>query len=166
MIINPVNFTNQNYSDLKMKKIVLIFCLSIGFVFTGLAQDDEPETRIQTAKIGFITNRLGLTTEQAPQFWATYNEFDEKKKELRKEFRKLTSESRSLASSDEKIKDDLRSILSVRQKEVDLEKDYFTKFLKIITPRQLAELYRTEQVFLQKILKQLNQNRVGNGIKN
>ena len=142
-----------------MKKIATLL-IALFLSIQLMAQDEDRMDKIESAKVGMITNRLNLTQEQAQTFWPIYNDYDAKKKEIRANFQKLTSESRSLAATDDKITADLKEILNIRQKEVDLEKEYYTKFLKVISPRQLAELYRTEQIFLKRLLQLINKNQM------
>jgi len=119
---------------------------------------DGGNQRIDNAKIGLITNRLNLTTEQSQQFWPVYNEFDGKKKDIRKQMRKLIVETNTLTTSDDKILANIKETLNLQQKEVDLEREYMTKFLKVINVRQLAELYKAEQMFTQMLIQRLNKN--------
>ena len=125
------------------------------------AQDDLPnggrgKEKIKAAKIGLITNRLNLTEEQSKIFWIVYDEFDKKRSEIRKNIRQMTAESRNITTSDDKILADIKEIMNLKQKEVDLEKEYLSKFLKTINIRQVSELYKTEQLFNQMLLKKLN----------
>lgn len=142
-----------------MKFNVLIAVLAILFTTNAAAQDGG-NPKLESAKIGLITNRLNLSAEQAAQFWPVYNEFDSKKKEIRKALRKLVVETNTLTTSDEKILANLRESLNLQQREVDLEREYMAKFLKVINVRQLAELYKAEQLFTSMLLKKLNQNRI------
>jgi hypothetical protein len=60
----------------------------------------------------------------------------------------------------------IKETLNLQQKEVDLEREYMSKFLKVINVRQLAELYKAEQVFTQMLIQRLNKNaRMGERIK-
>ncbi|MFN4147028.1 MAG: Spy/CpxP family protein refolding chaperone [Runella sp.] len=137
-----------------MKAIFLFLTFSL--FATLLFAQDMGHQRIDNAKIGMITNRLNLTTEQSQHFWPVYNEFDGKKKEIRRQMRKLVVETNTLTTSDEKILANLKETLNLQQKEVDLEKEYMTKFLKVINVRQVAELYKAEHVFTQMLLRRLN----------
>jgi hypothetical protein len=67
----------------------------------------------------------------------------------------MTSESRNITTTDDKILADLKEVLSLKQKEVDLEKEYLSKFLKTINVRQLSELFKNEQLFNQMLVKKL-----------
>lgn len=142
-----------------MKKVTLLFVV-LAMSFISKAQDEFPKGRgrekIKAAKVGLITNRLNLTEEQAKSFWVVYDEFDKKRNEIRKNIRQMTAESRNITTSDDKILADIKEIMSLKQKEVDLEKEYLMKFLKIINVRQVSELYKTEQLFNQMLVKKLN----------
>jgi hypothetical protein len=138
----------------------IILLVTISFFSEIKAQDGFPtwkgRERIKAAKVGLITNRLNLSEEQAKGFWVVYDEFDKKRNDIRISVRKMTAESRNITTSDDKILSDLREILNLKQKEVDLEKEYLNKFLKTINIRQVSELYKTEQLFNQMLLKKLN----------
>ena len=142
-----------------MRKVtILIIVLSFAFSMSLKAQDDYPrgKEKIRAAKVGLITNRLNLSEEQAKIFWVVFDEFDKKRSEIRKNIRQMTAESRNITTSDDKILSDLKEVLSLKQKEVDLEKEYLSKFLKTINVRQLSELFKTEQLFNQMLVKKLN----------
>ncbi len=140
-------------------KYILILSLFLSISLTALAQrTPSARDRISTAKIGLITDRLNLTTEQAPQFWAVYNEYSDKKRDMKRQLKELRTQNSTLTASDEQVQKSLQEMISLRQKEVDLEKEYMNKFLKTITPRQLAELYDTEQEFTKILLERLEGN--------
>lgn len=142
-----------------MKKSAIIISL-ICFVFSiNVKAQDEPlkgKEKIKAAKVGLITNRLNLTEDQAKGFWVVYNDFDTKRWEIRKSIRQITAESRNTTSSEDKILSDLKEILNLKQKDVDLEKEYMSKFLKVINVRQVSELYKTEQLFNAMLFNRLN----------
>lgn len=113
--------------------------------------------KIHSAKIGMITERLNLTPEQAPQFWAVYNEYENKKIDLKKTIRKTMEDAVSLAATDDKILSAQKQVISLRRKELDLEEEYLSKILRTITPRQFSELKRTEANFNKMLLEKLNE---------
>ena len=142
-----------------MKKITILLVIIASAFSTNLkAQDDYPrgKEKIRAAKVGLITNRLNLTEDQAKTFWIVYDGFDKKRAEIRKSVRQMTAESRNITTSDDKILADIKEVLNLKQKEVDLEKEYLSKFLKTINVRQLSELFKTEQLFNQMLVKKLN----------
>ncbi|MEA5457560.1 Spy/CpxP family protein refolding chaperone [Arcicella sp. LKC2W] len=142
-----------------MRKLsILVILITFASISNIKAQDEQlrGKEKIKAAKVGLITNRLSLTEEQAKGFWAIYDEFDRKRSDIRKNIRQMTAESRNITTTDDKILADLKEVLSLKQKEVDLEKEYLSKFLKVINIRQISELYKTEQLFNQMLVKKLN----------
>ncbi len=142
-----------------MKKIIylalLLPILSMAQVRQG--GGGQRLQKIQSAKIGMITERLNLTLEQAPQFWAIYNEYENKRTDFRRNIRQAMQDAVSLAAPDDKIIAAQKQVLSLRRKELDLEEDYMNKILKTITPRQFSELKRTELNFNKMLLDRLNE---------
>lgn len=148
-----------------MKITFFITLLTINLAFAQQPKSlnsDSRKAKIESAKIGMITNRLNLTPEQSTQFWAVYNDFDSKRKENRKTVRRLVDESSSTTTPDEKILSAHKEILALKQKELDLEKEYFSRFLRIINIRQYAELQKSERDFNQLLLNKLQQDGKGN----
>lgn len=143
-----------------MKKIVFILLL---IPIISIAQNRQGGggggrlQKIHSAKIGMITERLNLTPEQAPQFWAVYNEYENKKIELKKSVRRTMEDAVSLAATDDKIISAQKQVISLRRKELDLEEEYMNKILRTITPRQFSELKRTEANFNKMLLEKLNE---------
>lgn len=135
------------------------FMLAISFASFAQNQERHVNDRIEAARIGMITKRLDLSSEQASVFWPVYNDYEAKKNDVKKDLRKHLSESRSLASTDDKIMAELKEMMALRQKDVDIDKEYLTKFLKVLNPRQVSELYRTEAMFKQMLLKRLENRR-------
>lgn len=145
-----------------MKKLLLIGL----WVFSGwtlLAQDQEPEIdakaqeRIKTLRIAYISDKLGLTPEQAEKFWPVYQEYSDKRRALLQEFR----EARKDAKQDDAAKQEelVKLGLAIKQKELDLEKDYSGRLLKIITAQQILNLRKAEGDFQRIILQQIQQRR-------
>ncbi len=142
-----------------MRKIVFILLL---LPILSIAQNRQGGggarlQKIHSAKIGMITERLNLTPEQAPQFWAVYNEYENKKIELKKSIRRTMEDAVSLAATDDKIIAAQKQVITLRRKEIDLEEEYMNKILRTITPRQFSELKRTEANFNKMLLEKLNE---------
>lgn len=142
-----------------MKKLIFILLL---LPILSMAQNRQGGgggrlQKIHSAKIGMITERLNLTPEQAPQFWAVYNEYENKKIDLKKSIRRTMEDATSLAAPDDKIISAQKQVILLRRKEIDLEDEYMAKILKTITPRQFSELKRTEANFNKMLIEKLNE---------
>ncbi|MBK7956880.1 MAG: hypothetical protein IPK03_01425 [Bacteroidetes bacterium] len=78
------------------------------------AQDGS---RIEQAKIGYITNKLNLSSTEAEKFWPLYNEYKSKIKTIRKEMRMDMKEIQNLdAISDKEAETTLNDIISSEQR--------------------------------------------------
>ncbi|MFC6998154.1 Spy/CpxP family protein refolding chaperone [Rufibacter roseus] len=110
--------------------------------------------KIENAKIAFITEKLSLTPEQAQRFWPIYNEYNTKRYELKRKLRSLREENLN-NQSNEQVKASLETRLSYRQRELDLDNEYMDRYLRVISPKQLALLYRSEREFTKLLLERL-----------
>jgi len=127
--------------------------------FTVLAQeeparDPRARQRIEAARIAFITERLGLTPEEAEKFWPVYREFYQKRIELRQQLEQARKNQNNNAT-EEQQKRLLEMELQVRQRELDLEKEYSGRLLQTIPPQKLLTLRQAENEFREMVLRQI-----------
>ena len=131
------------------------FCL-VWLLLSGsvaLAQGGGRQ-RIESAKIGLITNRLNLTADQAPSFWAIYNEYDDKRSETRRKIRQINAAA-GQTLTDENALSNIKEVNDLKKQLADLDEEYSKKFLKVISPKQLQELYNTERMFNKMLIDQI-----------
>jgi hypothetical protein len=144
-----------------MKKILQIV-LMLFLTIPVLAQEVDPEDaqidpkakeKINAARAAYITERLGLTTEEAEKFWPVYREYVQKRQDLRKQFR----EAKKAGESEEKLLD---LDLKIKQQELDLEKDYSGRLQKVISAQKLMHLRQAEGDFRRLLIRQIQNQRV------
>ncbi len=121
--------------------------------------DPKVREKVEAARIGMISNRLGLTPEQAEKFWPIYREFSQKRGEIRQEFRQAQQGIDPDKPDPKKQQELLNFGLQQKQKELDLEKDYSGRIMTVISAQQLLSLRKAEQDFRQLVLNQLQQRR-------
>lgn len=131
------------------------FCLVWLLLSAGetLAQGGGRQ-KIESAKIGLITNRLNLTADQAPSFWAIYNEYDDKRSDIRRKIRQINSAA-GQNITDENALSNIKEVNELKQQLANLDDEYSKKFLKVISPKQLQELYNTERMFNKMLIDQI-----------
>jgi hypothetical protein len=117
-----------------------------------LGQPGARLSQLDNAKIAFITARLTLTQDQALRFWPLYHEFGAKRRELNRTARLLRREAGSASLSDAQLRDNFTQDFAIRQQQLNLEKDYFERAQKVLTLRQLAQLYQAERDFTKEVL--------------
>lgn len=117
-------------------------------------RNEEEMKKIQDAKVAIITNRLSLTPEQSKDFWPIYNEFSQKKREMNRSMRQIIK-SKGATASDDQAMSSLKEVQDLKQKQVELEKEYQDRFLTVISAKQLTELYSAERDFNEMLLQRL-----------
>ena len=110
--------------------------------------------QLENAKIAFITNRVALTQDQAQRFWPLYNEFSDRRRELNRSGRLLRRDITE-GMTDQQLRDSFAQAFNTRQQELNLEKEYFDKFQKVISLRQVAQLFQAERDFTKEVIKRV-----------
>jgi len=146
-----------------MKTRLLLLLMLTGVTWGAWAQPGggprgERRQQIESARIAFITQKLDLTPEQAQQFWPIYNELEKKRQALRKDMRNTRMEA-GVEVTEEEASEMIVAFQDMRQKELDLEKEYSQKMLKVISATQVVKLMRAEEEFRQYVIKQLRERR-------
>jgi len=122
-----------------MKKIILIITFAFGSFYCVKAQDEELGKRaekIQALKIAFITQKLGLSAEEAQRFWPVYNQYQNEMKSIYSE------------KSDVDVIENDEKLLNVRKK-------YRPEFAKILGEPRMNKLFIAEKEFRGILLQHL-----------
>jgi hypothetical protein len=144
--------------------IILVFCF--GTLAYG-QQDDEQIRRdpkamekIQALRTAYISEKLGLTPDQAEKFWPVYREFTQERAKLREQFKEAQRSINPNNANPKKEQELVNLGLEVKQKELNLEKDYSGRLMKVITAQQVLNLRKAEQEFRELVMQQLQQRRM------
>lgn len=143
-----------------MKKILTFALIIIGF--TAIAQNknqQDAKSKLEAARIALITDRLGLTPEQAQQFWPVYNEYAEQRRTIQQEFRDSRKGLDMENLTEEQSEKMVRARLQGKQKQLDLETRYSERLMNVINTRQLMSLKKAEDDFRGMIIRRLEQRR-------
>jgi len=144
--------------------ILILLLMSFFSINSASAQrrSEDEMRKIQDAKVAIITNRLSLTPEQSAGFWPVYNEFSQKRRDIHRSQRKIINEKKAEGKTDEQVLNNLKEVQDLRQQELDLDKEYQNRFLKVITASQVIELYKAERTFNDMLIQRLKQRPEGN----
>jgi hypothetical protein len=124
--------------------------LMIPILLAGQREQKIAE-KIEAKKITFITQKLNLSPNEAQQFWPVYNEFQEKAKALRP----LCKRDAEAISTDAEANKWIENLLVNEQKDLDLKKDYYNRFMKVLPPSKVATLIHLEEEFKHKMINSL-----------
>lgn len=144
-----------------MKKTIYLALLIILPLF-NFAQETRREN-IEAHRIAFITNRVGLTAEEAKRFWPVYNEYQAELEKIRKERRMKLRDARmdSENLSDKEIEAVVDNEIVFKQKELDIDKKYHAQFKGVLPIRKVAKLYMAEEAFKKELIKRIQDKKPG-----
>jgi len=117
------------------------------------AQPGGRLNQLENARIAFITARITLTQDQAQRFWPLYNDFVAKRRDLNRSARQLRLANTNATLTDAQLRDNFTQDFAIRQQQLALEKDYFERAQKVLSLRQLAQLYQAERDFTKEVLQ-------------
>ena len=138
-----------------MKNTAFLFLF---FIASNLvAQQESKHEKLEAMKIAFITEKLSLTTKEAQSFWPVYNEYSQKIEKLRKTKRSDLGELKINIenSSDKEIEALLSDVFDAKTKEIELQKEYYSKYTKVLPIKKVALLYQSEHQFKKELLKRI-----------
>ncbi len=134
-----------------MKNSILLIVVLL-FSFTGMAQRKfDPQTieLIKTKKIAFMTEAVGLTSQEAQKFWPVYNELEQERYRLMDKKRELEhkSENAKPGMSESDYRKLATEMAATAAREGKLIEEYNVKLLNILPAEKVVKLYRAEGKF-------------------
>jgi hypothetical protein len=135
--------------------------------FACLSADAQPKPqdnwkeKMQSVKIAFLTNEIGLTPSEAQSFWPIYNSVNE---ELDKatystfssymELEKAINENKS----DKEVSKCLERYLSALESQDEIRQESVDKYKKILPERKVAKIFVAEEKFRRQHIRMLQHN--------
>lgn len=143
-----------------MKKIFIVVLFLSGF--TAFAQNNNQQdarAKLAAARIALISERLGLTPEQAQQFWPIYNEYAEQRRSIQQEFRDARKGMDINKLTEEQGRALVQARMEGKQRQLNLETKYSDRLMDVINNRQLMALKKAEDDFRAMIIKRIEQRK-------
>lgn len=139
-----------------MKKYIYLVVIISTISLNAMAQKGD---RLEAMKIGFITERLNLSSDEAKVFWPVYNKFTDDLKKLRQSSKgKISEEMADMpAMTDAEAEKVLIDMVNFKIQEADLLKKYATEFKKVLPVKKVVLLFKAENDFKRELLKKLSQ---------
>jgi hypothetical protein len=122
--------------------------------------DPKAQEKIKAARIAFITERLGLTPEEAERFWPVYREFSTRREELRLQYNQAKATPDPVKPQEQREKELLDLGLHLKQQELDLEKEYSRRILNVIPAQKMMALKGAEDDFRRLLIQQIQQRQL------
>jgi hypothetical protein len=138
-----------------MRKYFYIFIL-LWLAFNCESQTNSKRDKIEELRVSFITQKVNLTSQESQQFWPLYNEFNDKLDNLKKTYRlNYIKNFNADIISDKEAEALLTAELILKQKELDLNKEYYEKYKKILPIKKIALIKMAENEFKKELIKNI-----------
>ncbi len=148
-----------------MKKELLILTTAIGFSLISFAQPggkmEQKKEKVEAMKIGYLTQEMNLTPEEAQKFWPVYNQMNDEIEKLRKE-RQLARESAKInfeTMGDAEVEKLINDEMASRQKELDIHKKYVAQYKAVLSIKKVAQFYKAEEGFKRRLLEKIQEKK-------
>jgi len=143
---------------MKTYKLLLIILFLVSIPTFAQKHSDEKSEQIKALKISFITNKLGLTPEEAARFWPVYNTYDDKQFELRhqkmRSFKDKMDDDNLDKMSDKEAAALLAQMESNENELCQIRKKLIANLNGILSPVKIIKLKKAEIDFNRKLLQQ------------
>lgn len=107
--------------------------------------------QIKAEKVGFITQKLDLSVEEAQVFWPVYNQFQKEcattGKALRHAMKALKPKCDEQAPTEKEMAELINAYLNAKKDADSVLEKYNKEFLKVIPASKVAKLYIAEEDF-------------------
>ncbi|MEI7676496.1 MAG: hypothetical protein WCJ03_06935 [Bacteroidales bacterium] len=136
-----------------------IFCqVEVGHV--GKHFDLE---NFKAQKQAYLIKEVCLTPEESAQLFPLYNKMQEKRFKLKMEMREnLRTLNKKTNQSNEECLKMIDEVLDKQIQEVTIEKVFYEKFKKVLSPQKLLELKQADFRFAKEMLKKSDNRQIKN----
>lgn len=145
-----------------MKKLILPLLFSTIFALQGLTQpppNAPDKQKVEAMKVGFITNNLELTAEEAKVFWPIYNQYEAEKKAARQETMGDKEDKKPFEEmTDAEAQKMIENHIAMKAKDLDITKKYIVEFKKILPIKKVAKLLTLDEHFKRMLLDKAKEN--------
>ncbi len=105
--------------------------------------------------------KAGLTDSEADKFFPLYFELQDKKKDFNDRIWKLMRKGKDDKMTDAQYEEIILQVYDIRIETDNLDKTYYAKFKKVLSPKKIFQVQRAESRFHREILKTAQQQRKG-----
>lgn len=148
-----------------MKKTLITTMFLLLGIMTTTAQERpmnkphfSPE-EFQAKQRTYITEKAGLTQEEADSFFPLFFELQKKKFELEHNVRKDFRKSRNEKMTDEECRNFVYQMADTRIEIAKLEREYTDKYLQVLSPCKLRHVQHAEGMFQRDLMKKMTERR-------
>ena len=150
-----------------MKKVLTLLLVISSFSLYAQENKEARKERVHAFKVGFLTERLDLSPQEAQEFWPVYNAYDKEMEILRISKQEALRSYRKNADnlSEENAQKILSTLLKAEESRTALKAKLAKNLINRMSTKKVLALFKAEEDFKRRLLKELR-NRRGRGSKN
>jgi rubrerythrin len=150
-----------------MKKVLTLLLVISSFSLYAQENKEARKERVHAFKVGFLTERLDLSPQEAQEFWPVYNAYDKEMEILRISEQEALRSYRKNADnlSEENAQKILSTLLKAEESRTALKAKLAKNLINRMSTKKVLALFKAEEDFKRRLLKELR-NRRGRGSKN
>lgn len=146
------------------KRTYLIMIISMMTIFSSLStaqpkKDNGWKERIMSEKIAFFTTEIGITPEEAQDFWPVYNQINNERDQIMNEIfktYKILNDAVEEGKTEKEIEECLNAYLNAQKKIRKLDDDTPARYKKVLSQEKIARLYIAEERFRRNQIHRLH----------
>lgn len=138
---------------------VLLFAGMNAFAAGQHNNHEDWKQKMQSEKIAFLTMEIGLTPEEAQNFWPVYNEVNKEKDEAMKEVFKAYHAMETAikdGKSEKEINVLLDNYLAAQKAQRGLDTKAVEKYRKVLKGEKVAKIFIAEESFRRHHIRNLH----------
>jgi hypothetical protein len=141
--------------------LLLPLLLLMGTAATAQGIRKEMRERMEQFRKEYLTEAMALDEATAQKFWPIDERHSAERQAIKKQVGELMTG--MVAKSDAQLEQDMANMLELKEKEVQLDKQFYNEMKAVLSIRQLAAYYLAEQRLKQELLQRLRQREKGRG---
>ncbi|MDR3326801.1 MAG: hypothetical protein LBT04_01480 [Prevotellaceae bacterium] len=125
-------------------KMTLLLCIALDFAFASAQSTitkDEQKAKLNNEKNVFFTRKINLTLEQAPRFWALYNEYQDNDKDLRQHEKEIRQKTVKDNLSEAQCRELFVELMGIDRQRYELKKKFYESLDGVLLPVQKIMFY-------------------------
>lgn len=138
--------------------IALTLCITTSASAQGRKRHFSPE-EYKSKQKEYITQKAGLTTEEADAFFPLFFELQKKKFELERNARKDFKKQHNGQMTEEECREYVYNMADIKIEIAKLEKEYTDKYLKVLPPCKILKVQFAEGSFQRDLMKKMTKHR-------
>lgn len=136
-----------------MKRIIFYISFVLLFATGAIAQIGKGKIlkdRIKSQKIAYLSTKLELTEDESIRFWPIYNQYEKELEDVRYD---LSKEITFRNMTDGEADKALDALIAFKQKEIDIEKKYISKFRNVLSANKTMNLLYYDKEFRRELVE-------------